>query len=90
MGAPQKYPDELRQRVARLMMDAQKDSSGRRGACTWISAQLGIPSGTIRGWVRTVETDQGVGPRTTTADATRVAELKREVVELRQVNATLK
>jgi transposase-like protein len=40
--------------------------------------------------VRTVEIDQGVRPGTTTDDATRLAELEREVVELRRANAILK
>ena len=90
MPAPKKYPDELRQRAVRLVMDAQKNPSGRRGACTRIGAQLGIPADTIRGWVRTVEIDQGVRPGTTTDEATRLAELEREVVELRRANAILK
>ncbi|MET3143708.1 UNVERIFIED_ORG: transposase-like protein [Arthrobacter sp. UYEF10] len=90
MSAPKKYPDELRQRAVRLVMDAQKSPSGRRGACTRIGTQLGIPADTIRGWVRTVEIDQGVRPGTTTEDAGRLAELEREVVELRRANAILK
>ncbi|MCZ2404355.1 IS3 family transposase, partial [Paenarthrobacter sp. Z7-10] len=53
MAALKKYPDELRQRAVRLVMDAQKNPSGRRGAFTRIGAQLGIPADTIRGWVRT-------------------------------------
>lgn len=39
-------------------MDAQKDPSGRRGACTRIGVHLGIPADTIRGWVRPLEIDQ--------------------------------
>ncbi len=90
MPAPKKYPDELRQRAVRLVMDAQKNPSGGRGACTRIGAQLGIPADTIRGWVRTAEVDQGMRPGTTTVEATRLAELEREVVELRRANAILK
>ncbi|MET3812583.1 transposase-like protein [Arthrobacter sp. UYEF3] len=90
MPAPKKYPDELRQRTVRLVMDAQEDPKDRKGACTRIGAQLGIPADTIRGWVRIVETDQGMRPGTTTDDATRLAGLEREVVELRRSNAILK
>ena len=71
-------------------MDAQKNPADRRGACTRIGAQLGIPADTIRGWVKTEEIDQGVRPGTTTDDATRLAELEREVTELRRANAILK
>jgi hypothetical protein len=54
MPAPKKYPDELRQRAVRLVMDSQKDVTARRGACARIGQQLGIPADTIRGWVRTL------------------------------------
>lgn len=90
MAAPKKYPDELRQRAVRLVMGAQKYPSGRRGACTRIGAQLGIPADTIRGLILTVEIDQGVRSGTTNDDATRLTELEREVVELRRANAILK
>ena len=90
MGAPRKYPDELRQRAVRLAMDAQKNPADRRGACTRIGAQLGIPADTSRGWIRTAEIVQGVRPGTTTDDATRLAELEREVAELRRANTILK
>ena len=90
MAPPRKYPDELRQRAVRLVMDAQKNPNDRRGACTRIGAQLGIPADTIRGWVRTAEIDQGVRPGTSTDDATRLAELEREVAGLRRANAILR
>ncbi|MET3206942.1 UNVERIFIED_ORG: hypothetical protein ABID57_003638 [Arthrobacter sp. UYEF1] len=60
-------------------MDAQKNPADRRGACTRIGAQPGPPADTSRGWVRTEEIDQGVRPGTTTDNATRLAELEREV-----------
>jgi transposase len=90
MPAPKKYPDELRQRAVRLVMDSQKDVTARRGACARIGQQLGIPADTIRGWVRTTEIDTGVRPGTTTDDAARLTELEREVRELRRANAILR
>lgn len=90
LAPPKKYPDELRQRAVRLVMDAQKNPDDRRRAATRIGAQLGIPADTIRGWVKTVEIDQGVRPGTSTDDAMRLAELEREVTELRRANAILK
>ncbi|MEO8220921.1 MAG: transposase [Specibacter sp.] len=90
MAPAKKYPDELRQREVRLVMDAQKNPTGRRNAAARIGARQGIPADTIRGWVRTVEIDQGVRPGTMTDEATRMAELEREVVELRRTNAILK
>ena len=55
-----------------------------------IAAQLGINAETLRNWVIQAEIDEGHRPGTTTDDATRLAELEREVRELRRANAILK
>lgn len=44
----------------------------------------------LRGWVKQAETDAGLVPGTTSAEAARIAELEREVKELRRANAILK
>lgn len=43
----------------------------------------------LRGWVKRAETDEGFVPGTT-SEAARIAELGREVKELRRANAILK
>jgi transposase len=55
-----------------------------------IGDQLGINPETLRNWVTQAEIDEGHRPGTTTDDATRLAELEREVRELRRANAILK
>ena len=90
MPALKKYPPELKERAVRMALDARDDKGGRRGVCTRIGQQLGIPADTLRGWVQRAEIDQGLRPGTTTDDATRIAELEREVKELRRANAILK
>ena len=90
MVAPRKYPDELRERAIRLVLDAKADPARSRGACGRIGDQLGINPETLRGWVAQAEVDAGVRPGTTTADAARIDELEREVRELRRANAILK
>lgn len=42
MAAPRKYPDELRERAVRLVLDAKKDLVTRPAACRRIGEQLGI------------------------------------------------
>ena len=44
----------------------------------------------LRTWVKQAETDEGVRPGTTSGDAARIAELEREVRELRRANQILK
>ncbi|HEY0541141.1 MAG TPA: IS3 family transposase [Actinoallomurus sp.] len=90
MAAPRKYPDELRERATRLAVDARRDPATRTGALKRIGAQLGINAETLRNWVIQAEIDEGHRPGTTTDDATRLAELEREVRELRRANAILK
>jgi transposase len=90
MVAPRKYPDELRERAVRMVIEARQDPMTRTGACRRIGQQLGINPETLRGWVNQGEIDAGNRPGTTTSEAARVAELEREVRELRRANAILK
>src|SRR3954465_1782352 len=90
MAAPRKYPDELRLRATRLAVDARRDPAARTGALKRIGEQLGINPETLRNWVVQAEIDEGHRPGTTTDDATRLAEVEREVRELRRANAILK
>ena len=90
MGAPRKYPDELRERAVRLAVEARRDPSTRAGALRRIGEQLGINPETLRNWVQQAEVDAGDRPGVTTDDAARIAELEREVRELRRANQILK
>ncbi|WP_344078199.1 transposase, partial [Nocardiopsis metallicus] len=87
---PRKYPDELRQRATRMAVDARRDPASRSGAIARIADQLGINRETLRNWVTQAEVDAGDRPGTTTDQAQRLAELEREVHELRRANAILK
>lgn len=90
MAAPRKYPAELRERAIRMAVDARRDPATRPGALARVGKQLGINPETLRNWVTQAEVDEGRRPGTTTDDATRMAELEREVRELRRANAILK
>lgn len=90
MGAPRKYPEELRERAIHLAIDARRDPGTRVGAFRRIGDQLGINPETLRNWVTQAEIDQGRRPGTTSTDAQRLVELEREVRELRRANAILK
>jgi transposase len=86
MSAPRKYPDELRERATRLAVEARKDPESRVGAVKRIADQLGVHPEALRTWVQRAERDEGLRPGPTTAEAARVAELEREVRELRRAN----
>ncbi|MGB3437316.1 MAG: IS3 family transposase [Actinophytocola sp.] len=90
MAAPRKYPDELRERATRLAVEARRDPASAGGAIKRIADQLGVHPEALRTWVKQAETDGGVRAGTTSAEAARIAELEREVRELRRANQILK
>ncbi|GAA2018286.1 transposase [Nocardiopsis rhodophaea] len=90
MSAPRKYPDELRERATRMAVDARRDPATRPGAIARVADQLGVNRETLRNWVGQAEIDAGDRPGTTTDQAQRLAELEREVRELRRANAILR
>ena len=90
MAAPRKYPDELRERAIRLVLDARKDRASRPGACRRIGEQLRINPDTLRGWVNQAEVDVGDRAGTSSSDSARLAELERDNRELRRANAILR
>ena len=90
MAAPRKYPDELRERATRLAVEARKDPAARAGAIRRIADQLDVHPEALRTWVKRAETDEGLGEGSTSQDVARIAELEREVKELRRANAILK
>ncbi|WP_406727042.1 IS3 family transposase [Streptomyces sp. GD-15H] len=90
MAAPRKYSDELRERATRMAVEARKDPAARTGAVKRIADQLDVHPEALRTWVKRAETDEGIVAGTTSTDAARLAELEREVKELRRANAILK
>lgn len=90
MAAPRKYPDELRERAVKMAVGLRRDPATRSGALRRVGDQLGVNPETLRNWVQQAEIDAGERPGTTTAEAKRIAELEREVKELRRANEILK
>ena len=90
MPAPRKYSDEIRDRAVRMVFQIQRESGRRQGAVGVVAAKLGVNRETLRNWVRRTEIDSGQRPGTSTGDAQRIAELEREVRELRRANEILK
>lgn len=89
-GSPRQYPDELKQRAIRMVLESYDRGEQRFGAVTRIATQLGIGPESLRKWVGKAEVDRGGRAGTTTQDAWRIAELERENRELRRANEILK
>ena len=87
---PQKYPDELRERAVRMVLEIRQEPGEHVGVIGRVAKQLGIGAESLRGWVKQAEIDGGRKPGTSTADAQRIFELERENRELRRANDILK
>jgi len=89
-SSQRRYPPELRERAVRMVLETLEQTGQRVGVVTRIARQLGIGPESLRTWVRQAEVDGGRRPGVTTAEQQRVAELEREVRELRRANEILK
>jgi transposase len=90
MSAPRKYPQEVRDRAVRLVLETREQTGQRTGAVARVADQLGINRETLRNWVAQAEVDDGQRPGVPSAERQRIAELEREVRELRRANDILK
>ena len=87
MAAQRKYPEELRDRAVKLVLEVrEREGSGRGEMARW--RQLDVHPEALRGWLRQAEIDGGQRPGTTTVDNKRITELEREVRELRRANGS--
>jgi transposase len=87
----QRYPQELRDRAVRLVLESRDDYESEWKAIESIAMKLGIGSTeTLRKWVRRAEVDAGQRPGVTTQDSDEVRKLRAEVRELRRANEILK
>jgi transposase len=90
MPAQRKYPEELRERAVKMVLEIRAREGKGRGEIVRVARQLGIHREALRTWIRQLEIDDGQRPGTTSEDSRRIAELEREVRELRRANEILK
>ena len=80
----------MEERAVRMVEQTIAESGERWGVVSRVARQLGIGEQTLRNWVERAEIDTGKRPGATTEDKDRIAELEKEVRELRRANAILK
>ncbi len=90
-----KYPDQLRERAVRMVLDHGHEYGSQWEAICSVSEKLATPDGgpkpeTVRLWVRQAERDTGRRPGATTEELAELKRLKRENAELRRANDILK
>ena len=90
MARPRVYPDEFRERAARMVHQWREERGVTDGGTTEIAKQLGINRETLRRWVIEQEVESGDRPGMTRSERKRIADLERENRELRRANEILK
>ena len=70
MPAPRKYPQELRERAVRLVLEAREQDEGLslNAAVLRIGPRVGVVADTLRGWCRQAEIDVGRRPGVSTSE----------------------
>ncbi len=90
-GMSRRYPEELKERAVRLVLEVRDQYASQYAAIESIAAKLGIGSAeTLRKWVRRAEVDAGRRAGTTSEDSAEIRKLRAEVRELRRANEILK
>jgi transposase len=84
MARPRKYPRELLDRGARLVFESNRPIGH-------VARDLGVPSETLRKYVRKLEADEGRrADLPSAAEREEIKRLRRENYELRRANEILK
>ena len=78
MPALRKYPQELRDRAQRLVVEARQQDPelSLNQAVKRIGERVGVNPDTLRGWCKQAAIDAGELPGTTTNDAKRIKDLE--------------
>lgn len=85
-----KYPDELRERAVRMVLEHGGEYGSQWEAICSVAEKLGPKAETVRLWVRQAERDRGRRPGATSDELAELKRLRRENAELRRANDILK
>src|SRR3954471_20244539 len=85
-----RYPNELRERAVRMVLEHGHEYGSQWEAICSVADKLGPKAETVGLWVRQAERDEGRRPGSTTEELTELKRLRRENAELRRANDILK
>jgi transposase len=87
--AQRRYPPEVKERAVRMVHQLRREDPADQGIIGRVARQLGVGTESLRSWVKQAEIDTGARPGLTTAESQEIAELQREIKELRRANEIL-
>lgn len=87
--AQKRYPPELKERAVRMVQELRAADPVDHGIITRVSRQLGVGVESLRTWVKQADVDAGARPGLTTTESAELAELRKELRELRRANDIL-
>ena len=94
MAAVSKYPGELKERAVAMARELERELGPGRGAIARVARQLGVHPEALRYWVKQDQAGQrrsgAVVAGSESAKDTRIAELERELREVKRANEILK
>jgi transposase len=73
-----------------MVQQLRREDPGDQGVISRVARQLGVGTESLRTWVKQAEIDAGARPGVTTAESAEIAELQREIRELRRANEILR
>lgn len=85
-----KFSPEVRERAVRMVFEQREQHGSQWAAIESIAAKIGCSTQTLCNWVRQYERDTRQRDGATTAEASRIKELEREVRELKKANEILR
>ena len=68
MAAQRKYPEELRERAVKMVLEIRERDGKGHGELARVGRQLGVHPEALRSWIKQAEIDGGERPSTTTGD----------------------